>query len=70
MPDPLNLFASILFGIIGLAYCKYGRERSFFFIFFGLLLMVYTFFVTDTMSVIYVGLGLAVAPFILNKFFD
>ncbi len=70
MPDPLNLFLSIMFGIIGIAYCKYGRQNSFLFVFSGLMLMVFTFFVSETMPMLYTGLGLLIAPFILDKFFD
>lgn len=70
MPDPLNLFLSIIFGVMGIAYCKYGRQNGFFFVFCGLLLTIFTFFVDETIPILYTGVGLIVAPFILNKFFE
>ena len=66
--DPLNLFCSIVFGMIGMGYAMYGKKRDFSFLLSGMILMMYTFVVTSTAGVIWVGLALTAAPFIIRKF--
>lgn len=68
MPEPLVLFCSIVFGILGLVYCKYGRKENFYFVLAGICLMGYTFLVDGGMAVLLTGLALAAAPFIMTKF--
>ncbi len=69
MPDPTNLFFSIFFGVLGSAYCIYGRKQNLFFVLPGIGLIIYTFFVSTTAQVIWIGVILAIVPFILTKFF-
>jgi hypothetical protein len=69
MPEPINLFFSIVFGMLGVAYAMYGkRQGDLFFILSGMGLMGYTFVVESTASVIWVGAALAVIPFILSRY--
>lgn len=65
----MNLFFSIVFGMLGAAYAMYGKRRGdLFFIISGLGLMGYTFVVDSTAAVIWVGAALAVIPFILSRY--
>jgi len=69
MPEPLNLFFSIVFGMLGVAYSMYGkRQGDFYFILAGIGLVCYTFVVDSTAAVIWVGVVLAVIPFILSRY--
>ncbi len=66
----MNLFFSIVFGMLGVGYTMYGRKQNdLYFILAGLGLMSYTFVVDSTAAVIWVGAVLSVIPFILSKFF-
>lgn len=66
----MDLFFSIVFGMLGVAYTMYGRKQNdFYFILAGLGLVSYTFVVDTTAEVIWVGAILAVIPFILSKYF-
>lgn len=70
MPEPLDLFFSIVFGAIGAGYLVYGKKsQSFFFILCGLLLISYTFVTSSTAEVIWYGVALLIIPFILDKLF-
>lgn len=69
MPEPINLFFSIVFGVLGAAYTMYGKKQGdMFFIISGMSLMGYTFLVDSTVAVIWVGAALAVIPFILSRY--
>lgn len=68
LPDPYNLFFSIVFGMIGASYAMYGKKENFYFLLAGLLLMSYTFIFSTTVEVIWIGLTLTIAPFLLTKF--
>jgi len=65
----MNLFFSIVFGMLGVAYAMYGKKQGdLFFIISGMSLMSYTFLVDSTAAVIWVGAILAVIPFILSRY--
>lgn len=68
MPEPLDLFFSIVYGIIGMGYFAYGKKDNLFFLLAGICLMVFTFAVSDTQAMIWSGAALVVAPFILTKY--
>jgi hypothetical protein len=69
MPEPINLFFSIVFGMFGVAYVMYGkRQGDLFFILSGMGLMGYTFLVDSTAAVIWVGAALVIIPFILSRY--
>ncbi len=62
-----NIFASILFGSIGLAAFIYGKKQaSFKAMMIGVSLMVYPYFIPNTVAVYAVGAALTVALFIFN----
>jgi hypothetical protein len=65
--DPTNIFISIVFGLIGVVYTAYGKKNNFYFLLAGLGLIVYTFFDLDTFTMVWIGLALMIAPFILTK---
>jgi hypothetical protein len=69
LPTPSNLFFSLFFGAFGTAYFIYGKKQSAYFLISGIGLLSYTFFVDDTAAIIWTGVALIIAPFILNKFF-
>lgn len=71
MLNPWNIFFSVIFGLIGAVYIVYGKNTtSLPFMICGLLLIVYTFFVSTTAEVIWYGLALLAAAFVLNKLFS
>lgn len=68
--DPVDMFFSIVFGLLGFCYLVYGkRSQSFFFIICGVGLMAYTMVTGSTAQVIGFGAALAIAPFILDRLF-
>jgi hypothetical protein len=67
-PSAANLFASVLFGIIGYAAFRYGRKtRSRNPVYIGLLLMLYPFVVSETWMMYAVGITLCLALFIFRQ---
>lgn len=67
MPEPSDLFFSILFGIVGMAYMAYGRKNDFYFMLAGMCLIAISFFTFDFVTYICIAVGLIIAPFILTK---
>jgi len=60
-----NIFASIIFGSIGLAACIYGKKQSNFkALVIGFVLMVYPYLVPHTAAVYAIGTVLTVMLFI------
>jgi surface polysaccharide O-acyltransferase-like enzyme len=68
LPSAANLFASVIFGLIGYAAFRYGRKiKSKNPVYIGLLLMLYTFAVTQTWAIYAVGIALCVALYIFRQ---
>jgi len=64
----LELFFSFVIGSVGLAYFVYGKKMTeLSFMLFGLLLMVYPYFIPNIILSIIIGLVFLMGPFILNK---
>jgi len=62
MPSPANLFAALLFGLVGLLAFNYGRKNVCWGpMVLGLALMTFPYFVSQTWLVYLVGSGLCVA---------
>jgi hypothetical protein len=62
MPDPASLFASMLFGIIGLAVFVYGKKQLLWRpMMIGVSLMTYPYFVSQLWLLYLVGAGLCAA---------
>jgi hypothetical protein len=62
-----SLVIGLLTGALGMAYMVYGkRQTKFAPIAAGLLLCIYPYFVDSLLWLCVVGVGLAVAPFLLD----
>jgi len=68
--DPVNLFCSIVLGLIGMGYTGYGKKHNFYFFLAGISLIAITFFSLDLFTLAWVGGGLLLAPFIIRRFED
>jgi hypothetical protein len=67
LPSPGALFASLLFGAIGLGALVYARKMSAFKpAILGVALMAYPYFVSDTLLLWGVGIALTIALFVFN----
>lgn len=68
MPSPANLFASLLFGLIGLAAFRYGKKSAQTYpIAIGIVLMVYPYFISRTWLLYLLGCALCAALFLLRE---
>jgi hypothetical protein len=66
-PSPGALFASLLFGAIGLGALVYARKMSAFKpAILGVALMAYPYFVSDNLLLWSVGIVLTIALFVFN----
>ncbi len=60
---------SIGFGIIGMGYFSIGKKRdSSSFLYSGIALMVFPYFVQGLMANILIGAALSITPFLLKQF--
>ncbi|MDD5053589.1 MAG: hypothetical protein PHO27_12710 [Sulfuricurvum sp.] len=60
---------SIGFGIIGIGYFSIGKRRDQpSFLYSGIALMVFPYFIEGLMANILIGVALALTPFILKRF--
>lgn len=67
LPSPANLFASVIFGIVGFAAYRYGKKSgSFNPMALGVVLMVYPYFISQTWLLYAVGLGLCAGLYFLR----
>ncbi len=62
------IYLSILFSIIGIGYFSYGRKQNFYYSVSGIALILFSFFVTNVLLMITLGIIFIVLPFILNWF--
>ena len=66
-PSPGALFASLLFGAVGLGALVYARKTSAFKpAILGVALMAYPYFVSDNLLLWGIGLALTIALFVFN----
>jgi|GEM_PF-348995 len=64
-----GILASLLFSSIGYYYLKRGRDQSDTTkIGCGIALLVYSFFVTNTLYIVLIGAGLMAVPSIMERF--
>ena len=62
-----GLLAAAFFSIIGFAYFMYGKKSvNYLFLFCGITLMAYPYFISKTVYVIVVGVVVSVIPFIIK----
>jgi len=65
MPSPAELFASILFGLIGTAVFMYGKRRaSGLHILIGVCLMGFPYFVSNPWLIYAIGIALCAALYV------
>lgn len=63
-----QLLWGVLFGAIGMGYFVYGRkQRAAVPLLCGLALMVFPYFVSNTVLIVLVGIGLSVIPYFLRR---
>jgi hypothetical protein len=68
LPSSANLIMGLLFGSIGLGYFMYGKNTSnVAFRYSGVALMVYPYFIENTLAVLAVGAGLMFLPKIIDR---
>ena len=65
--DLTVIFVSLLLGIIGVGYFSYGKKNSFNFLFSGLVLLIFPYFVDQLLILITIGIFFVVLPFPPNK---
>ena len=65
--DSNVIFLSLLFSIIGIGYCSYGRKNSMSFLLSGLALLLFPYFVDQLSVLILLGLFFVILPFILQR---
>lgn len=64
-----ELFASLVFGTIGMGYFAYGKKQANFLVLgTGVALMVYPYLVPGLAMMILIGLVLMVFPFAVTRF--
>jgi len=64
MGNEASLLWGVVFGAVGLAYFVYGRKQKRFVpLFCGLGLMVFPYFMSNTVLLVVVGLALSVVPY-------
>ena len=62
MPTPAALFASLIFGIVGIAAFRYGKKSALVIpMVLGIVLMVYPYFVPETWMIYAIGSALTCA---------
>jgi len=62
-----SLFISVIAGAIGMGYFMYGkRQVRYAPMISGMILCVYPYFVSSTLWLCVIGLGLIVAPFLID----
>lgn len=63
MLDTPTLFAGLIFGSIGFGYFIYGKKQSNTVVkITGILLIMYTYFFDNPITIVLVGLGLMILP--------
>jgi hypothetical protein len=68
--DSHTFILSIVFGIIGMFYFSVGRKNNNkeMFLYTGIALMVFPYFVNEQTATFLAGLGLTLLPFVVKKF--
>lgn len=65
--DAAYIFFTIIFSVIGMAYCVYGKKNNPYFLIFGLFLLIFPYFVSSFSLFMLTGIGLILIPFILDR---
>lgn len=68
MPEPMELFLMLLFSAIGMGYFIYGKKQGKAIpLLAGIGLMGYTYFLSNRIAVILVGLALTALPILFRN---
>jgi hypothetical protein len=68
VPSALSLFVYLLAGVCGMAYFVYGKwQQNGAFLAAGVLLCIYPYFIDSILALIFIGLVLLSAPFLLSR---
>jgi len=60
-----QMIATVLFSIVGLGYLTFGKKsRRLLMVVCGIMLMSYSYFLSDPLVIILVGIGLSLLPFV------
>ena len=63
-----SIVAMVVFSIIGLGYLTFGKKsQRLLMVVCGIALMGYSYFISGTVYIILIGIGLSILPFILGK---
>lgn len=67
LPSPANLFGSVMFGIVGFAAYRYGKKAGNFNpMMFGVALMVFPYFISQTWLLYAVGCSFCAGLYFLR----
>jgi hypothetical protein len=67
MDSPIQIFWGIVFGSVGFAYFIYGKKQHVFMpMICGLGLMVYPYFVANTLLLVLTGAVISALPFLIR----
>jgi len=66
--EPSVIFFSILFSCIGIGYYKYGKKGNGYFQLAGIILLIFTFFISNLWWLIIFGTLITLLPFLLERF--
>lgn len=65
-----TILVGLLMGAIGMAYFVYGKKTAeFSFLLFGVVLIVYPYFVSNAVLSMVLGIIFILCPFIIKRFF-
>ena len=67
--DPTQLFFTIFFSMVGIAYYSYGKKESLYYRFAGIGLMIYPYFVSSNWGLGLFGALLMILPIVLDRIF-
>lgn len=63
-----SIFWGMIFGAVGLAYFVYGKKQHLFIpLLCGMTLMAFPYFISNTIILVAVGVGLAMLPFFFRE---
>ena len=65
--DSYTSMLSIVWSVIGLGYCSYGRKASPYYLIAGIILLVFPYFVGSFWATLGLGLLCLVLPYLLDR---
>jgi len=65
--DVTYLFFCIVFSVIGMGYCAYGKKNNPYYMLTGLALLMFPYFVSSFVWLMVIGILLVLLPFLLER---